>query len=166
MEKAKGPGIWLVTTNETLIMEMTWTLERANIGETATCFATPGDARDELTTRIRDGGLPVILAVDVRANTVGGSQLVKWVASTEGLSQIMVIAFMSHGTAANVMHLLGADVVFETCPDAAKLAQLHGIACQLGRIPASGEPRPGVASKPVKPSAKAKSGGRGRKQTR
>jgi hypothetical protein len=165
MEKAKTPGIWLVTANETLVTEMEWTLERANIGETMACFATAGDARDELTARIRDGGLPVLLAVDVRTNTVSGSQLVKWVAGTDGLSQMLMVAFMSHGTAASVMHLLGADVVFETCPDAAKLAQLHGIASQLERIPTSGEPRPGVAQKPTKPVAKDKSTARRTKRS-
>jgi hypothetical protein len=166
MDHANAAALWLVTQNDALIAELEWTLKRAGIEEPLERFATVGDVRDALTTRVRSGGLPAILAVDMRAQAVAGSQLVKWVASTTGLKQILVIAFTGRGTAANVMHLLGADAVFETCPDAAKLAQLHGIGRQLAQLPPPDDARPTLPSRPIVGASNDKSAGRPRRRGR
>lgn len=149
MAQENARGLLLVTQNDALVTELAWTLKRAHIEDEIERIATPGDARDALTARVRSGSLPIVLAVDVRTHPVAGSQLVKWVADTPRLRQMLVIAFMSRGTAADVMHLLGADVVFDSCPDAAKLAQLYRIAQQLAAIPPLDEPRPAVSTKPL-----------------
>jgi hypothetical protein len=144
METGGEAQIMIFTADTQTASELEWVVQRAGIASAVERLDEGNEVRDRLTLRVRDGGLPLLLIIDARRNSLEASALLKWLAGAETMARILLLVLVSTNSSEEFLQLLGADVVITRLPDALKMRQLFGIAAQLARLrlPQAEEERP------------------------